>query len=220
MHRSILTTLGALALATALFAADFNAFQSDAEVDEWLIANSPTYAQIAGQIKARKDIKGYRFTSNRDIRRGMVLYSDGYIEVQLNPSLVGADRITTMIFEMANGSRHRDHQQIDLATRMGIIRSAEEFGLAHEMVEFEALRQHRQVLLELESKTGVLAKEFFCFVTPPPRSAKDYRLPDLSIYLKAQKDSGHTDHYYKLFPLHAVRKDLPSKAPAGIGEKK
>jgi hypothetical protein len=187
-------------LAAAIASAfDFSSFKTDAERDQWLKANSTTYAKIAEEIRARKDLHGYRFVSKGDVRRGMVLWSDGYLEVRLNKELSGADRITTLIFEVANGSRHRDHQQIDLAADKGLIRTAEEFGLAHEMVEYEALRMHRQVLLELESRAGPLPREFFYYVTPLPRSTAEYRLPDLFHYLKAQKETGHTAEYYKLF---------------------
>ena len=194
-------TLVAHLAVTVASAIDCGSFKTDAETDQWLTDNSPAYAKIAGEIKARKDIRGYRFTSKEDDRRGMVLCSGDYIEIQLNPSLVGADRTTTLIFEMCNGSRHRDHQQIDLAADEGLIRTPEEFGLAHEMIEYEALRIHRQILLELESRAGPLPTEFFYYVTPAPRSTKDYQLPDLYQYLKAQKETGHTDHYYKLFDL-------------------
>jgi len=121
-------------------AVDFHCFSSDAEMDGWLRVNSATYAAVAQSIESREDLKGYRFSSQPDVARGMVLYRDGYIEVQLNPALSGPGRMTTLIFEVINGSRHRDHQQVDAALASGVIESAEAYGMAREMIEFEALR--------------------------------------------------------------------------------
>jgi hypothetical protein len=180
-------------------AVDFSSFKTDAETDRWLIENSITYATLVKDIKARGDIRRYRFATREDIPRGMVAWVDGYLEIQLNTALSGPDRVTTLIFEMANASRHRDHYQIDLAVDEGLIRTPEEFGLAHEMIEYEALRLHRQILIEIDARAGPLPTEFFYFVTPVPRSINDYRLPKLRQYLKAQKQSGHTAHYYKHF---------------------
>jgi hypothetical protein len=201
-----------LASASSLHAMNFPSFKTDAETDQWLRENSATYASITAGINARKDIRGYRFASKENVRRGMVLWSDGCLEIQLNTELSGVNRVTTLIFEVANGSRHRDHQQIDLAVDLGVIRTPEEFGLAHEMIEYEALRIHRQILLEIETSAGPLPTEFFYYVTPKPRSTKDYQLPALSQYLKAQKESGHTSHYYKLFHPRKPEHETPSKA--------
>jgi hypothetical protein len=193
-------------------AIDYGSLKTDAETDKWLRDNSGIYARIAEEIMTRKDVSGYRFATKENVRRGMVEWLDGYLEIQLNKGLSGADRVTTLIFEMANASRHQDHQQIDLAADEGLIRTPEEFGLAHEMIEFEALRIHRQILMELDSRAGPLPTEFFYFVTPTPRSIKDYQLPDLFQYLKTQKEAGHSDHYYKAFHLRKSERETPNKS--------
>lgn len=192
---------------------DFPSFKTDAETDKWLLENSVTYATIVEDIKANGKIRRYRFATREDIPRGMVAWVDGYLEIQLNTELSGPDRVTTLIFEMANASRHRDHYQIDLAVDEGIIPSPEEFGLAHEMIEYEALRLHRQILIEIDARAGPLPTEFFYFVTPVPRSIKDYRLPELRQYLRAQKQSGHTSHYYKYFHLRKSAQTKPKRIP-------
>ena len=199
--------------ASAASAFDYGSFKTDAETDRWLRDNSATYRRIVDDIKSRTDVRGYRFAVKEDVRRGMVVRLDDYLEIQMNPTLSGASRVTILIFEMANASRHRDHEQIDLAADDGLIRTPEEFALTHEMIEYEALRLHRQILIEIDSRAGPLPTEFFCFVSPAPRFAKDYRLPDLSQYLKAQRESGHTDHYYKLFHLRRSGQGPPSKPP-------
>ena len=198
---------------TVASAIDYGSFKTDSETDKWLRDNSVSYAKLVEDIKNTKDVRGYRFAVKENVRRGMVEWVDGYLEIQLNAELSGADRATTLIFEIANASRNHDHQQIDLATDEGLIQTPEEFGLAHEMIEYEALRLHRQILIEIESRGGPLPTEFFYFVTPAPRSIKDYQLPDLFQYLKTQKESGHTDHYYKFFHLRKSGDETPNKSP-------
>lgn len=185
------------ALAAAAF--DFGSLASDTATDQWLRENSGTYAGLVEDIGSRKDVRGYCFTNNESVKQGMAVLLDGRLEIQLNPSLAGAHRVTILLFEMANAARHGDHEEIDRATDQGTIRSAEAFGLAHELVEFEALRLHRQMLMELEARAGPLPKEFFYFVTPAPSATADYHLPALSQYLKTQLETGHTEHYYELF---------------------
>ena len=211
-YRYVLFAIAALAVHVSLSAGGgvhYNSFKTDMtdiEVDQWLCKTSATYATVAKEIKARKDIRGYRFASKDKIPRGMVDLVDGYLEIQLNPKLSGPDRMTTLIFEMANAARSGDHLEIDIAVDKGVIGTPEEFGIAHELLEFEALRLHREVLIEIESRSGALPKEFYYFVTPAPRSIKDYQLPALHLYLKTLKESGHTAHYHKYFH---IRKSQP-----------
>ncbi len=211
-------TLVAHFAVTPVSAVDFHSFKSDAETDEWLLENSVTYATIVKDIKTSGDLRRYRFASREDVPRGMVAWVDGYLEIQLNTALSGPDRVTTLIFEMANASRHRDHYQIDLAVDEGLIMTPEEFGLAHEMIEYEALRLHRQILIEIGARAGPLPTEFFYFVTPVPRSIDDYRLPKLRQYLKAQKQSGHTAHYYTHFHRRKSAQETPKKNSRRAGQ--
>ncbi len=214
-HRYVLCGAAALLvhLAAGCGAVDFDSFKTDDETDKWLRNTSPTYTRMVKEIKARKNVRGYRFAANDNIRAGMAAWVDGFLEIQLNPKLKGPRRITTLVFEIANGYRAPEHQAIDLAADKGLIRTPEQFGLAHEIYEYEALRLQRQVLIELESRVGRLPKDFFYLVTPPARSAKDYRMPGLYQYLKAQKKSGHTAHYYKYFHLRTSKRQGPKKAP-------
>lgn len=206
----------ALSVVTVVTAADFCAFPSDTACDEWLSKTSATYASLVADIRSRPDIRGYRFVTTNAVKRGMAAWSDSFIEIQMNPSLKGPDRITTLIFEMANAARFREHQQIDLAVDQGLITTPEEFGLANELIEYEALRLHRQVLVEIEAAAGTLPKAFFYFYVPAPPSARESRLPDLYQYLKTQRETGHTAHYDVYFRLRRNAR-LESVAPGGGG---
>jgi hypothetical protein len=211
-----LVTGTALVVVTVVSAADFCAFPSDAACDEWLAKTSATYASLVADIRSRPDIRGYRFVTTNAVKRGMAAWNDGYLEVQLNPSLKGPDRITTLIFEIANVARFREHQQIDLAVDQGLITTSDEFGLANELIEYEALRLHRQVLIEIEAAAGALPKAFFYFYVPTPPSARESQLPGLYPYLKTQRETGHTAHYDVYFRLRKKAR-LESVASGGGG---
>ena len=215
IHRYVLCGAAALLvhLAAGCGAVDFDSFKTDDETDKWLRNTSPMYARMVKEIKARKNVRGYRFVANDKIRAGMAAWVDGFQEIQLNPKLKGPRRIATLVFEIANGYRAPEHQGIDLAADKGLIRTPEEFGLAHEIYEYEALRLQRQVLIELESRVGRLPKDFFYLVTPPARSAKDYRMPGLYQFLKTQKKSGHTAHYFRWFHRRRAERQGPKKSP-------
>ncbi len=214
-YRYVLCGAAALVIHMAAGAVDFDSFKTDEETDKWLRDTSPTYARMVKEIKSRKNVRSYRFVTRDDIPAGLAKWADGSVEIQLSTKLKGPRRITTLIFETANVYRSPEHRAIDLAVDKGLIRTQEEFGLAHEIYEYEALRLQRQVLIELESRVGALPKDFFYLVTPPARSAKDYRLPGLYQYLKTQKKSGHTAHYYKFFHLRTAARQKPKKSPSG-----
>lgn len=199
-HSRTLYGAAALVLTCSVAAAfDFNSFKTDAETDKWLRKASPTYAAMVKGIESRRGIRGYRFVTKKGISDGVAVRVGRIMEIQLSDKLTGPRRVTTLMFEIANAYRYPEHESIDLAADRGLIRTAEEFGLAHEIYEYEALRLHRKMLLEIAPRHGPLPREFFRFVTPVPRSVAQYRLPTLYQYLKAQKESGHTAHYYEHF---------------------
>ena len=201
-----------LAADNAASAVDWHGFKTDAEADKWLSGASTTYATIVKDIEARKNLRGYRFASNKEIACGNVAWVNGTLEIQLHPKLSGPLRVSVLIFEMANAYRNPEHQEIDRAVDEGYIQTPEEFGLAHEMLEYEAMRFHRAVLQEIEPRTGTLPADFFFLVIPAPPSAEEYRLPRLYTYLKTQRESGHTAHYYRWFHRRRGQQPAPEKA--------
>ena len=192
---------------------DWHAFKTDAQIDNWLCEASPTYAMMVKAVRSRRDLRGYRFVGREDVPAGNVAWVDGFLEIQLNPKLAGPRRVSILAFEMANAYRNPDHLEIDRAVDEGYITTPEQFGLAHEMLEYEALRLHRTVLSEIEPRAGTLPAGFFCLVTPAPPSAAQYRTPALCTYLKTQKQSGHTAHYYRWFHRRRGEKTTPQGLP-------
>lgn len=176
--------------------------RSDVEVDAWLQRASATYARMLREIRARPEVVDLRWVETAEVADAAVASREGVLEVQLSPGLKGARRISLIAFELANAYRNREHQAIDRAVDSGLITSAAEFGLAHELYEYEALRLHRQILIELEERTGSLPAEMF-MIRPAPPSARESQLPDLLHYLKTQRDTGHTDHYRRWFERRA-----------------
>jgi hypothetical protein len=172
--------------------------ESDRRADEWLRRASSTYAHMVREIRARPEVSELRFVERPEVAEAAAAFEGRYLEVQLNPKLRGARRLTLLAFEVANAYRSPEHQAIDRAVDEGRITTASEFGLAHEIYEYEALRLHRQILVELEERVGSIPPAMF-MTTPPPPSARESRLPGLWRYLKAQKDSGHTAHYERWF---------------------
>lgn len=211
--RLIAVCAGAVLVLTATEAraekVDWDSFKTDAQIDRWLSEASPAYAMMAKAVRSRKSLRGYRIVGREDIPAGNVAWVDGFLEIQLNPKLAGPLRISILAFEMANAYRNPDHQEIDRAVDEGYITTQEEFGLAHEMLEYEAMRLHRTVLVEIEQRAGTLPEGFFYLVTPAPPSAARYQLPALYTYLKTQRQSGHTAHYYRWFHRRRGEKTAP-----------
>lgn len=180
--------------------------QSDVEVDRWLRRASPTYARMVAEIRARPEVLDLRLVESAEVPEAAARSHEGYLEVQLNPQLRGARRVSLIAFEVANAYRSREHQAIDRAVDAGLITTAAEFGLGHELYEYEALRLHREVLIELEERAGALPAEMF-MTSPAPASARASELPDLLHYLETQRDSGHTAHYERWFERRARAPD-------------
>lgn len=170
----------------------------DAVSDRWLRRASPTYARMVREILARPEVGALRFVDDPQVAEAAALFVDDHVQIQLNPGLEGPRRVSLIAFEVANAYRNREHQAIDRAVDAGLITTAAEFGLAHEIYEYEALRLHRHVLIEVERRTRKLPPSMF-MTTPPPASAHESELPGLLRYLQAQRASGHTAHYERWF---------------------
>lgn len=172
---------------------------SDHRSDLWLRRASPTYARMVREIRARPEVSDLLFRAPAEVPQAAAVFRAGKLEIQVNPEIRGARRLTLIAFEVANAYRQREHDAIDRAVDQGLITTAAEFGLAHEIYEYEALRLHRQVLLEVEERVERPLPGDMFMTTPPPPSAKASQLPDLLRYLEHQRATGHTAHYERWF---------------------
>lgn len=177
-------------------------FASDMEADTWLRSMSPSYASMAKEIDRRG---GYSFRS-WDQKRGTVVHENGNRYIQLNPALKGAERLSILIFEITNAFQDTKHLKIDEAARTGAIDNAEVFALRHELIEYDGLRYHRDVLLDLDKSLGDIPREMLTWINRQLTTLESYRLPLAHDYLESQNRSGHTDHYRKYFPIRQSEK--------------
>ncbi|MEA3213216.1 MAG: hypothetical protein QOE70_6273 [Chthoniobacter sp.] len=171
------------------------AFKTDAEIDAWLRKNSAFYAVMAVDIDKRG---GYSFRSWSE-PLGVVVTEEGRRFIQLNPSLEGAERVSILIFEVTNAYQEEHHQEIDTRARTGAIDNPIEFGLLHELVEFDGLRYHRKVLVDLDRVLKGIPRPMLTWINPALTSLETYELPLAFTFVEAQARSGHTDHYRKWF---------------------
>jgi len=136
-----------------------------------------------------------QFSSADGVQGGLTYFKGGRGYLELNPAVKGAHRVSLIIFEMTNLFQEKRHLEVTNGVRRGEISTPIEFAILRESIEYDGLRLHRDVLVELEPVLGGVFHRY----------AFDY--------LKAQAASGHTGHYLKLFEKHrseyldAVRND-------------
>jgi hypothetical protein len=89
----------------------------------------------------------------------------------------------------------------DRRAATGAIKNAEVFALRHELIEYDGLRYHRDVLSELDKSMGGIPREMLTWINPRLTTLDSYSLPLAHNYLESQNKGGHTDHYRKYFPI-------------------
>ena len=177
---------------------DFPSFANDKDADAWLRLRSPFYNRMAKEVDGRG---GYTFRSWGQ-PRGNVVHTNGTRYIELNPDLKGGERLSILIFEITNAFQDTKHLEIDQRARTGAIKTAEVFALRHELIEYDGLRYHRDVLSELEKLIGGIPREMLTWINPRLTTLASYRLPLAHDYLESQDKGGHTDHYRKHFPIY------------------
>ena len=180
-------------------------FADDNAADNWLRLTSPFYHSMAKTVDERG---GYAFRS-WDQPRGIVVQENGTRYIQLGRDLQGGARVSILIFEMTNAFQAPKHIEIDQRARTAEIGDADMFALRHELIEYDGLRYHRDVLVELEKTIGAIPREMLTWINPKLTTLDSYRLPLAHDYLESQNKSGHTDHYRKHFAICASQAPLP-----------
>jgi hypothetical protein len=202
LQRNAFLLLGAivvLALQAVTCAATMPEFTSDAAADQWLRENSPKYCSMAELVGKRW---GYEFGRNTESAGGLAYIKDGKGHIDLNDALKGSHRVSVMAFEMTNLFQQNRHEEITMRVRRGELRDETQFAMLRESVEYDGLRLHREILVELERKVGELPPEMISWCSSNATTLSGYQLPYAYDYLKAQAASGHTEHYRKLFRRH------------------
>ena len=200
MIKLLLLALATFALTAPLWAGDLPKFDSDESADRWLRENSAAYRQMAVAVEARG---GYTFRGTDRVAKGLARWEGNRFVIDLNNTLSGPLRVSILIFELTNCYQSPKHQEIDHEANLGKITTAREFGILHELVELDGMRQHRLVMEDLNRLLGDVPLEMLRFLVSDVHSFREYQPPLAYDYLRAQEKSGHIQHYYDWFPKQA-----------------
>ena len=180
-------------------------FDDDAAADRWLREHSAAYRKM-GETVDRKG--GYKFVRTErvqlsdgpmDVQTSAAFTKDGQRTIALHPRLKGPPALTVMIFELANHFHEDSHAEINAEARLGLIKTADEYGILRQLVEYDGLRIHYGILHELTNSVGELPPGFFEGIHPVARKLSEYQVPSVYQLLKSQRESGHRDYYKKIF---------------------
>jgi hypothetical protein len=185
---------------------DFLTCKDNGAIDAFLRESSPLYAAMARIVELHGR---YKIEDKEGIGIGM--WNAGERVIQLDAGLVGAQRASVIAFEMTNAYQQQLHTEVDMAVDAGEITTQTEFALRHELIEYDGLRIHREVLGEIEKHLGKIPPAFFLWSNPKPASVSEYQLPMVMDFLKQMKASGHTAYYYQWFE---TRKKQVTRMPA------
>src|SRR3954470_19402947 len=114
-------------------------FASDEEADAWLKKSSAFYTQMAEAVTKRG---GYKFRTFAGGQGGMMrVEKDGHV-IELSDTLLGAERVSVLIFEMTNAYQQPKHTAIDQRVIDGEVTDPVHFGLLQELIEYDGLSLH------------------------------------------------------------------------------
>lgn len=216
MNRIALASLVATALVVALVAsagAELPRFEDDRQADRWLREHSDFYRLMADGVDQRG---GYEIRRTAEYPGGVAYTSKGRGYIELNDALQGGHRVSVLIFEMTNLHQEHRHQEVAQRVRTGALDDPTEFALLREMIEYDGLHMHHAILREIEPHVGRVPAEMLDWVCDGADDLASYRPPWAYDYLKAQRASGHTSHYLRLFEKHRAefREATTDRQPA------
>jgi hypothetical protein len=188
-----------LTLSAGAQASDLPTFDSDQQADRWLREQSPRYRSMANAVDQRG---GYTISRTTEFPGGVAYFKDGRGYIELNDVLKGAHRLSVIIFELTNLYYEQRHQEVADRVRQGELNNPAAFWLLRETIEYDGLRVHRDVLVELKSVLGTVPPEMITWVSSTTRSFAEYQLPFVYDYVKAQEATGHRAYYIRLFEKH------------------
>jgi hypothetical protein len=172
-------------------------FTSDQEAHAWLREHCPYYKTMAAEVEKGGAVS-YGVLEART--GGLVERGSGATRILLAKELKGAHRLSVQIFELTNLYQQKRHDAVDERARSGTIKTPEEFGLLHELIEYDGLRYHRFVLSELDAVLeGGIPREMLTWINPELTNLVSYELPLAFEFVEAQAKSGHTAHYHDWF---------------------
>ena len=192
-------------------------FEKDGDIHEWLQANSKRYRRMAESIDQRGGFEIHRATEiNEDGRitpiSNAFSYNDhGQRKVVLNPKLKQGAAASMIVFEVTNLFQEDRHTEINNDAITGKITCGDEYAILRQLVEFDGLRHHRDVLTELQANSGTLSPDFFSVFPTSARTLEKHELPSVYFLIKSEKHSGHRAYYLTTFERLTSRGKPPSK---------
>jgi hypothetical protein len=212
----------ALLLLTPSLRAAFAELGDDRAADALLREKSATYRRMAESIDRRG---GYDIISVATVGEptgavpvltGMAYTHEGRRKIALNPELAGPERWSILIFELTNHAQEDHHQSINREAREGKLSGPDEYGILRELVEFDGLRIHRQVLEELDAAAGPIPPGFFNGRMFPwaakATKLSEYQVPSAYGIIRKQDQSGHRAFYKRQY--HLIRAGVPIEPAA------
>lgn len=188
---------------------DWETCRDNAVIDAFLRDASPLYAAMARLVEFDG---GYEVGDVDGLELGR--WNAATRKVEVGSHLAGARRATILAFEMTNAYQQRLHTEVDQAVPAGKITTESEFALRHELIEYDGLRLHRELLEEIEQKLGKLPPAFFFYSDGKLATVAEYRLPLVSDYVKHMESSGHSASYYEWFRVQKQGGGAPAQAAA------
>ena len=172
---------------------DFDVLTFEA-ADFMLKKRSKTYQKLADFVTNHG---GYQITSEKQEWYGF--WHLGRRAISIRPDVKGALMVSVLAFEMTNAFQSNEHLKIDKDARNGRI-NQKQFVERHETVEYQGALVHCKILKELSYVFGELPEEMFILNKPPnKKDLTSWIFPDVKSFLKAQNDSGHSDHYKRWY---------------------
>ncbi len=174
-------------------------FSTDEAAHAWLKTKSPWYERMSTEVQQRGGVTFGVLEPERG-SQGLVESREGRRHILLSSALKGAARLSILIYELTNVYQETAHAEVDRRAHEGSIRSAEEFALLHELIEYDGLRYHRFVLAELDAVLeGGIPRDMLNWINPKLTTLASYELPLAYVYVKTQAENGHSAHYMKAY---------------------
>lgn len=184
-----------LALAFSAAAA-FPTFATDITADQWLREKSASYRKMAETVDGRG---GYQFIKTVDFPKAVAIRDGHQRFIALNDRIQGAERVSTIVFELTNLFQDDKHTEVDWDIVHGRIQDASHYAILREAIECDGLRLHRTVLTELEAVIGTIPPEMLRFVGHQNSNLASYGIPLAYDVIQGSRRSGHSKVHRERF---------------------
>jgi hypothetical protein len=198
-------------------------FEKDRDIDAWLQSSSTRYRRMVELVNQRGGFEIHRASEVNEggkitpIPKAFSYNDNGQRKIILNPKLQQGAAASMIIFEVTNLFQEDRHTEINNDAMTGKITCGDEYAILRQLVEFDGLRHHRDVLSELQATTGTLSPDFFSVFPTSARTLENHELPSVYFLIKSEKHSGHRAYYLSTFEkLTAQRRSLSDEESSAL----